>query len=73
MRIFDNPNHPQYGPIRRMWVVLTQLDLLAAAERWGYHNQVDWDQHLANVLAVHKQRESRAQRDFIYVLMEGWV
>lgn len=73
MRIYDNPSHPQYGPIRRMWVVLTQLGLLDAAERWGYHNQVDWDKHLAKVLAAHKQPESMAQRNFIYVLMEGWV
>lgn len=28
MRIFDNPNHPQYGPVRRMWVILAQLDVL---------------------------------------------
>ena len=73
MRIFDNPNHKQYGPIRRMWVVLTQLGLLSAADRWGDENQVDWDDHLAKVIAIHNQPESIAQRNFIHILMEWWV
>jgi len=59
MRIFDNPNHPHYGPVRRMWIVLVQLDLLAAAERWG-QGTMPWDRALAGL--VEEIGESPAQR-----------
>ena len=31
-RIYDNPNHKHYGPVRRMWVILAGLDLLGMDE-----------------------------------------
>lgn len=62
MRIFDNPNHPQYGPVRRMWVVLVQLDLLNAAEEWGNRQRVTWDSGLAGVMRNGDLNESTAQR-----------
>lgn len=71
MRVYDNPNHRQYGPIRRMWVVLAQLGLLNAAEVWSTDYEKPWDEHLAQVLAVHNQPESMAQRNFIHALMIG--
>lgn len=74
MRIFDNPNHPKYGPVRRLWVVLVQLDMLNAAERWSQHNPVTWDEWLATRLAVNPlHRESAYQRELIGVLLEGWL
>lgn len=48
-RIYDNPNHPQYGPVRRMWVVLSQLDLLEAAERFATERGDNWDDYLARL------------------------
>ena len=50
MRIFDNPSHPQYGPVRRMWVMLKQLDLLAFADSEHAFNGV-WDSFLALQIA----------------------
>ncbi len=73
-RIFDNPNHPQYGPVRRMWVILVQLDLLDAAERWGNHRIVPWDEWLATMLDNNKHvKESAYQRALILMLGEGWM
>ena len=77
-RVFDDPNHPQYGPIRRAWVVLVQLDLLDAAERMSAHGVsrglMTWDACMARSIAENPHvRESRWQRAFIYQLMEGWV
>jgi hypothetical protein len=61
MRIFDSPNHPQYGPVRRMWVVLTQLDLLTAAEKVMTGRGDDWDHHLSRLIRIGLS-ESYAQR-----------
>lgn len=72
-RIFDDPNHPQYGPVRRMWVVLVQLDLLNAAERYGTYRRMPWDEMLAGqLLARPTVRESIHQRGIIGILLEGW-
>ena len=71
-RIFNDPDHPQYGPVRRMWVILVQLDMLNAAERYGRHYRLPWDEFLAaNVRGA--LTEEVAQRDMLYRLMEGWV
>lgn len=70
-RIFDDPNHPEYGPVRRTWVVLVQLDMLEAAERWSRHYKRTWDSVIAE--SVIGRKESHVQRDFIYQLMEGWI
>lgn len=60
MRIFDNPNHPQYGPVRRMWVVLAQLDLLVAAEAWGERHGMTWDGAMVDL--IEPLGESGSQR-----------
>lgn len=70
-RIFDDPDHPQYGPVRRMWVVLVQLDMLDAAERWSKHNPLTWDKLVAANCNHHG--EAPSQRMFIATLLEGWV
>lgn len=75
-RIYDNPRHPQYGPVRRMWVVLAQLDMLNAAERYSRHytfaGGFAWDANLAGMVA-NGTPESVAQRHFIGTLLEGWL
>jgi hypothetical protein len=73
-RIFDEPNHPQYGPVRRMWVVLVQLDMLNAAERWSAHHNCPWDESLALQIEHHPHvKESAYQRAMIGNLLEGWI
>lgn len=69
MRIFDNPNHPQYGPVRRMWIILAQLDLLTDAEhldlRWP------WDQSLAHTIDEGYADEATAQRQLLRKILGG--
>lgn len=79
-RIFDNPNHKHYGPVRRLWIVLVQLDLLKAAERWSEHMASlgavsgTWDQFLAGSLdAKPSIPEAAHQRLIIGILLEGWA
>lgn len=50
MRIYDNPNHPHYGPARRLWVILAQLDLLETAEATLFKKKRKWDEQLAKML-----------------------
>ena len=56
--IYDNPNHPQYGPVRRLWVILVQLDLLEVADEPGLFRS-SWDDALAKIVQNHD--ESSAQ------------
>lgn len=60
LRIFNNPNHLQYGPVRRMWVILTQLNLLTFLDHFYSlnHGTHQWDTELAAHIAAHNQRES---------------
>lgn len=77
-RIFDNPNHKHYGPVRRLWIVLVQLDLLKAAERYDEHRIkhgfLRWDEMLAALLSNKPTvPESAHQRLIIGILLEGWA
>lgn len=47
-RIFDDPTHPQYGPVRRLWIILVQLDLLGAAESAWPNPFLPWDHNMAH-------------------------
>jgi len=71
MRIFDDPDHPQYGPVRRLWVVLAQLDLFDFAEL--YRDLVDetWDQSLASYVRL-GYGEAMAQRIVLYSIMSSY-
>lgn len=80
MKIFDNPNHNRYGPVRRMWVVLTQLDLITAAERWSDWQRQQgsfggsWDMFLAGSMDANPAiPEAAHQRFLIGILLEGWA
>lgn len=64
-RIFDDPNHPQYGPVRRLWVILAQLDLLVSAEVMPS----PWDQRLASLIE-RGMDEAPAQRKTLRLIME---
>jgi len=69
MRIYDNPNHPQYGPVRRLWVMLAQLDLLAVAETFITARGSSWDQHLARLIRMGLS-ESYSQRMLLSMIIE---
>lgn len=69
MRIFDNPNHPQYGPVRRMWIVLVQLDLLTEAEHIELRKP--WDEALASFIADGYGDEATAQRQLLRKILGG--
>lgn len=69
MRIFDNPNHPQYGPVRRMWIILAQLDLLTDAEHMEMNKP--WDEALAFTISEGYADEATAQRQLLRKLFGG--
>lgn len=73
-RIFDDPSHPEYGPVRRMWVILMQLDMLADAERysrWSINQGgLAWDSNLASM--VRQRSEARAQRAMLLTILKNW-
>lgn len=75
MRIYDNPIHPQYGPVRRLWVVLTQLDMLPHAARYdsfsGRNGYRLWDERIAEDVACGLV-ESDAQRKLVSTLLHYW-
>lgn len=68
MRVFDDPNHPHYGPVRRMWIILVQLDLLSSADNLPM-GQGLWDKALASRIAWGIP-ESTAQRSLLKHIME---
>lgn len=69
-RIFDNPNHPNYGPVRRLWIMLEQL-FPEGVERFEarlkiYHDRQEtvppkFDEHLDALIRM-GQGEADAQR-----------
>lgn len=65
-RIFDNPRHPQYGPVRRMWVILMQLGI--DADRYVHEGEPSWDKYLAGRVAYGVE-EPAAQRDLLSALL----
>lgn len=66
-RIFDDPNHRHYGPVRRLWVILVQLNLLEDAESYG--GVVPWDEWLSCLMEM-ALSESYAQRIILSALLE---
>jgi len=46
-RIYDNPNHPHYGPVRRTWVILVGLDVLDFDAVYHQIYRHDWDARIA--------------------------
>ncbi len=63
-RIFDDPNHRHYGPVRRLWIVLVHLDLLHARFERGFENHygLTWDECMANGCANGALSESQLAR-----------
>lgn len=73
-RVFDDPNHRHYGPIRRMWVVLAQLCLLEDADLSGPPDNPTWDIHMAAMLTDHPAiPESTHQVVFLHNLMTAYL
>lgn len=71
-RIFDDPGHPNYGPVRRMWVILAGLGMLDTAEEWGNRQHVPWDRGLDGVMRNGDLDETTAKRWLLrHLLKEG--
>lgn len=75
-RIYDDPSHPQYGPVRRMWVILAQLDMLDAADKYDreHSGNRSWDSWLAHLIASNPgDSESRFQRRGLKYFLERYA
>lgn len=46
-RVFDDPNHSAYGPVRRTWVILAGLGLLDYDSAYRGQHGVYWDECMA--------------------------
>lgn len=70
-RIFDNPNHPKYGPVRRMWVILEQLGMADRMDRYTEPRPYEkpWDAALAQTLGMGVD-EVTAQRTMLRDYLE---
>ncbi len=60
-RVSDTPGHPYYGPVRRMWVIMAQLDLLRVGDVWVNARGDDWEKALIRIMKCGLS-ESYAQR-----------
>lgn len=69
MRVYDDPNHPHYGPVRRMWVILAGLDLLGFAETWRDSAGYLWDESVSLLLGVPGYTEAQILRNSLEVLL----
>lgn len=64
MRVYDDPNHEFYGPVRRTWVVLValweNLDEIDRLYRWE-HGEA-WDETLVRHMEKDRYTERQARR-----------
>lgn len=70
MRIYDQPNHPQYGPVRRAHLILMYLygDNLAKIEpNYRAYTGVCWDDDLAFEVGNGTVPEARAARRILSI------
>lgn len=64
--IYDDPNHPQYGPVRRLHLKLMELfadvDLTAVEQRYEAGIGKDWTEVVASSIAmgVHEAHVARS-------------
>lgn len=49
-RVFDDPKHPQYGPVRRTWVILAGLGVLELDSAYRQEHGHAWDSCMAGAL-----------------------
>lgn len=75
-RIFDDANHPHYGPVRRMWVMLAGLKLLEYADESvgvsGDNNLHDsWDFCLSTMLRLGRD-EVDVTRGLLWVILDNY-
>lgn len=63
--IIDNPNHPHYGPVRRLWVMLKQLDLMDFLDQYVFGLDETWEEALISYLNT-GITEAQAQRIVLF-------
>ena len=63
-RVYDDPNHECYGPVRRCWVILSglweNLDTVDQHFRWEHGE--DWDAMLVRLIEKNRYTERQALR-----------
>lgn len=71
-RIYDDANHPSYGPVRRCWVMLVGMfgtDLTAVDnlfyQEWGCH----WDEHIHIMMTSQGYDEGYAIRRCLWKVL----
>lgn len=68
MRVYDNPNHPHYGPACRQWVIFAGLGCLEAEyayfKEWG----INWDVHLVKTIESGFTEEKALRRITYHML-----
>lgn len=72
-RIFNVPNHPLYGAVRRVWVALAtvcpDLDLLDETYFAAYGMQ--WDEHFAHQIAM-ESTDEQATRSVVAAAIDAY-
>jgi hypothetical protein len=73
IRIYDDSNHPHYGPARRLWVVMAQLDLLKYdSEIKDKFDGMNWDEILSKELTDRSYlTEAQAQCGLLHFILNG--
>lgn len=68
MNIYEDPNHPYYGPVRRLHVMCMQLfpNFAGVEERFERLNKgISWSQWMADRMKTYGYPESTVQRDML--------
>ncbi len=68
-RIYDNPDHPHYGPVRRLWVMLAGLDMLDFAGTWRDAAGYTWDESVSLLIGTEAYSEGAVLRNSLEVLL----
>ena len=68
-RVYDDPNHPRYGPVRRLWVILVGLGMLEAAEELYPPRVLSWDLSLCAILTYNDDDEPKAARWLVSAIL----
>lgn len=72
-RIYDDPNHPYYGPVRRMWTMLQNIWSIdyAKYDKMFYDQSPVgyWDQEMISYFPEFKEHEAHRQLMFDITLM----
>lgn len=75
-RIYDDPNHPHYGPVRRLWKVLALIygfDLDGVDRHWARGGEVPigyWDEAMSSYLVL-GFKEPKVHKLILSIIFRG--